>query len=766
MDQPGGPERLLDHCAHRGPVPIRTEGCNQMRHAADTSATRRLTQNLGAMLLAGAPNGLLARVRWLFLLYALLTVVVTVAQLGLSDTPALQLRVLAALGLGWLALFWVHGFRRGSFPVIGDLGAALVLFLVGVTLANPARVLTLIYAGVLFRALYGSVHRVVLWAALTFFALLGSSVVVAMQPEEFVGGYVGFAVIQIPTLGFVTGLVLLVARIINQAERASARERILSHASSALMRSARPDSFGVASLSAELNHAQERDRLNEAALETVMLLLQGTGLPATQVQVWEGITDEFRAVAARGSLAERVRRRTLQLRSLPPALAQSITEGHSIAAVGDEAALWAGALGLPRHAGAVLVQPLVVRRDLRSILTIVSDQPLPRDVTDALDTLSTQIRLVGELRQSERRFRSVVQNSSDVVTVVGPDATIRYVSPSVERVFGYAPIELQNVWMDDLAHPDDRAALLGYLYTASRQPEVTDVVHWRWRDSDGHWRDVETVGTNLVHMPDVAGVVLNTRDVSERRALERERAHLLDKTVQAAEEERTKVAADLHDGPIQRLTTMGYDLARSHRWLQKQDMERGRTILESAQKQLSTEINGLRELMVSLRPPVLDEVGLVAALHDHVKGFESRNGIQCILSTTLDRRLDPDVETALYRVAQEALTNVQKHAQATHAWVGLEVPDDGKLHLHVQDDGRGFSSEDTAARTRAGHFGLIGMHQRVRMAGGTFDIRSEPGQGTHIEATFPLPESPDSQSQDPVLPPEPTIAELRQRLRG
>src|SRR5204863_9688146 len=162
-----------------------------------------------------------------------------------------------------------------------------------------------------------------------------------------------------------------------------------------------------------------------------------------------------------------------------------------------------------------------------------------------------------------------------------------------------------------------------------------------------------------------AGVVLNTRDVSERKALERERAQLLDKTVQAAEEERSRLAAELHDGPIQRLTTMGYDLARSRRWLEKHELERGLSILESSQPQLSNEINGLRELMAALRPPVLDEVGLEAALREHVKTFMNRHGIVCSLETALDRRLDPEIETVLYRVTQEALTNVAKHAGAT-----------------------------------------------------------------------------------------------------
>ena len=692
-------------------------------------AARLLRRMLGRTVLSTAPHGLLARIRWLFLLYALVSIMVNGAQVGLAETTEPLLPLAAVLGLAWLAWYWIRGFRHGHFPLVGDLGATVVLLVVGITLTNPAHLLTLVYASVFFRSLYGSPRRVVGWTGLAFAAMVGGAAWTGLQGRGLDGGAIGLAVIQLPTLAFVTGLVLLVARIVTQSERQAAREKVLSQTGATLVK------------------ASGREALHATALDAVMTLLDGTR--DTQASIWEGTSEDMQAVATKGHLAEQSRGRTLRVRVLPEPLRSALREGRPAGASGPEATTWAAALGMPRPAdgehpkttGAVLAQPLVVRNDLRSVLTVISDSPLPGDVTDALETLSTQIGLVGELRQSERRFRSVVQNSSDVVTVVGPDATIRYVSPSVERVFGFKAAELRGVWLDDLAHPDDRAALLGYLYTASRQPEAADSVQWRWRDREGVWRDVETVGTNLVHMPDVAGVVLNTRDVSERKALERERAQLLDKTVQAAEEERTRLAAELHDGPIQRLTTMGYDLARSHRWFEKRDMDKVLSILESSQTQLSSEINGLRELMASLRPPVLDEVGLEAALREHVKTFTNRHGIACNIETALGRRLEPEIETVLYRVTQEALTNVAKHAKATHLWVSL-LAENGATELDIRDNGVGFPTNDTAALTRNGHFGLVGMRQRVEMAGGRFDIDSRPNEGVSVRATFLAAESP------------------------
>ena len=671
------------------------------------------------------PAGQLSRIRWLFLVYALIGIAVVAAQVilvpldGAQGVGGLGLRATALAGLVWLALYWSRGYRKERFSLVGDLGAALVLFGTSASFGSPTRVFTLLYASVFLRSLFDRPRRSAAWTALAFAAMAGGVAVAQQQLPQPNWDTVALVAIQLPTLAFVTGLVQLIGRIVNLSERGVQRERVLSRAAASLFQ------------------ASGRDALHETALDAVMNLLGA--IPKAQAAIWEGTSEDMTAVAAKGHRAEEVAGRTIRARTMPEPLRVALRDGQPTNAEGADAARWARALGATRPAGAVTTQPLVRRSDLRSVLVVISAEPIPDDLRDALEALSTQIALVGELRQSERRFRSVVQNSSDVVTVVGPDATIRYVSPSVERVFGYKPAELRGVWLDDLAHPDDRAALLGYLYTAARQPTADDAVQWRWRDPEGVYRDVETVGTNLVHMPDVAGVVLNTRDVSERKALERERAQLLDKTVGAAEDERTRLAAELHDGPIQRLTTMGYDLMRAHRWLEKGELHKATAILESGQQQLSTEINTLRVLMARLRPPVLDEVGLEAAIGEHMKWWEARHGVKTKFDPTLDRRLEPELETVLYRVTQEALNNVAKHARAQNLWVTLRT-DNGATQLEIRDDGLGFSTADIPRLTREGHFGLAGMRQRVEMAGGSWEVTSAPAEGVTIVARFPAGE--------------------------
>jgi two-component system NarL family sensor kinase len=220
------------------------------------------------------------------------------------------------------------------------------------------------------------------------------------------------------------------------------------------------------------------------------------------------------------------------------------------------------------------------------------------------------------------------------------------------------------------------------------------------------------------------------------RGIERaegERRRVLDRTVQAAEEERMQVAGLLHDGPIQRLAVLSYDLERAKQRMLGNPAAVAR--VEHAQAALSTEVQGLRELMASLRPPTLDEVGLEAALRDHVGAFARRSGVACSVRVDLAGRLDGELETVVYRVTQEALLNVARHAEAGRLWLELDGTGD-RVDLEIRDDGAGFEPATSSALVRGGHFGLVAMQERVEMAGGRFQLDTQPGAGVTLRAMF------------------------------
>ena len=216
-----------------------------------------------------------------------------------------------------------------------------------------------------------------------------------------------------------------------------------------------------------------------------------------------------------------------------------------------------------------------------------------------------------------------------------------------------------------------------------------------------------------------------------------ERKKMLGRVLQATEEERTRIASDLHDGPVQALAILSYNAHRARRKLSRQETEEADALMATVESSLEEEVKTLRRLMSDLRPPVLDNRGLAAALSEQASNFERDHEIASKVEVALDERLAPELETVLYRVVQESLNNIAKHAQAQH--VGIDVATSGdQVLLTVSDDGVGFQAGEEIELLKGGHYGLAGMRERVAMAGGSLDVQSSPGKGTTIAVTLPV----------------------------
>jgi two-component system, NarL family, sensor kinase len=223
--------------------------------------------------------------------------------------------------------------------------------------------------------------------------------------------------------------------------------------------------------------------------------------------------------------------------------------------------------------------------------------------------------------------------------------------------------------------------------------------------------------------------------LSRERSTQFERRRLLDRMLKATEEERTRLAAELHDGPVQRLARLGFGLERVRSRQKQGDVIGAERMLHDMQSSVFQEVKELRAMMSRLRPPVLDQRGLEDALRDRAEAIKADTGLECTVQAKLEGRLAPSLETVLYRVSQEALQNVVKHARAKHARV-LLGRDDGAVVLEVQDDGVGFQPAE--AKTDGGdHFGMLAMRERVEMIGGTCEVTSAPGKGTRVRVVLP-----------------------------
>jgi signal transduction histidine kinase len=212
---------------------------------------------------------------------------------------------------------------------------------------------------------------------------------------------------------------------------------------------------------------------------------------------------------------------------------------------------------------------------------------------------------------------------------------------------------------------------------------------------------------------------------------------LSSRVARAQEEEREHIAHELHDGLGQALTAIKLDLAAAARTM-KPEMASAAEHLAKAQRLADESLDELRRLASDLRPAALDNLGLVAALESYARGFKDRAGVAAIVEADkLEPRLPFEVETALYRICQEALTNIAKHAQAQRAVVRLQRESES-VRLTVTDDGTGFdtSAVTTTDGTLKG-IGLLSMERRAEELGGKFSIDSAPGQGTTVVVTVP-----------------------------
>jgi diguanylate cyclase (GGDEF)-like protein/PAS domain S-box-containing protein len=305
------------------------------------------------------------------------------------------------------------------------------------------------------------------------------------------------------------GLVVMrMVDLVRQQERSVARERLLS-------------SFGAA-----LVACATREEMQQAALEAIGPLLEGPGVGVLCL-----IEDDELAALARSD------RLDWPARTLPAQLSAKLLEQaveNSPYGISLEPALFAP-LELPREWSSGLVLPLPIRGGVLGLLVVARPKQASRPVRAALEALATQLalalegaRLTEEIhaQRSEARFASLVQNSSDLITVVGPDATITYQSPSSEHVLGYLPEELVGTRFDRIVAQDDAGRLLRLLADGSPYARRDgQVIECTLRHRDGQARQFEILHTNLLDDEHVRGIVLNARDISERKLFEEQLAH-------------------------------------------------------------------------------------------------------------------------------------------------------------------------------------------------------------------------------------------------
>ena len=389
------------------------------------------------------------------------------------------------------------------------------------------------------------------------------------------------------------------------------------------------------------------------------------------------------------------------------------------------------------------------KRPLAAKLPALSRRELVARLSEAEETLrairSGEVDAIVVNRQGEEKvftlqgadhtYRVFVERMNEGAAVLSSDHTVLHCNGRFARFLGARLQSVIGSSMVDLVWPDDHPKLDALLRRAAQRNCRGEI---RLQSRKGTALSVQ-LSLNPLRLDSTRAVCLIASDLSETKRAEQElrasseqlrnlAAHLLS----VREEERARISREVHDELGQSLTAVKMDLA----WLAGRLPGRNGQMLKrirSTRQLADSIIQSVRRISTELRPAVLD-LGLAAAVEWQVQDFEARSGIQCKVRLLTRDVVASNASTAMFRIFQETLTNIARHASATRADVVLQKQRD-RLVLLVHDNGRGFDQADPSLSKS---LGLLGMRERAAILGGRVNISSAPGKGTTVTAWIPL----------------------------
>jgi len=339
---------------------------------------------------------------------------------------------------------------------------------------------------------------------------------------------------------------------------------------------------------------------------------------------------------------------------------------------------------------------------------------------------------------SERNYRQLFENASDAIWVHDLEGNITAANEAAAKLVGYSTEELKKMNVRKFLS-EESLNLTGQIRQKllEREP-VEQLYEQRMMRKDGT-EAILLLSTNLVtENGKPTGFQHIARDVTEERRMQDSLRYYLSQITKVQEEERKRIARDLHDDTSQVL----YALSRQVDNFTRDNVAltpNQATFLKELRQQLNNTLEGIHRFTQELRPPMLDDLGLSAALRWQVSDLEKRSGVEAELTVSgIERRCSAEVELIIFRIVQEALRNVEKHAQASRVEVAIEFGE-GKTKVSICDNGKGFDLKGSLADLpRTGKLGLAGMEERVRLLNGTLKIESESGKGTRVMIEVPI----------------------------
>ncbi len=358
-------------------------------------------------------------------------------------------------------------------------------------------------------------------------------------------------------------------------------------------------------------------------------------------------------------------------------------------------------------------------------------------------------RAEGALRKSEENYRNLIETMSEGLGVQDKNGLIVFMNKRACEILGYELEELIGKPITSVYDEENQKILREQMAQRHEGKRQSYEIAWTRKDG-GKIFTIIAPSPLFDERGNYEGSIAIFTDISDRKLTEealqqyaREMKNLSSHLVNVQEAERRQVARELHDEIGQALTGLNFTLET----MESLPEELIRNELKKAHAQVDELMSRVRDMSLSLRPSMLDDLGLLPALLWHFRRYTAQTNIHVTFKhSRLDGRFEPEIETAVYRVVQEALTNVARHASTDKAEVLLMLENDA-LEIRVQDSGKGF--DPGAASARGDTSGLSGMRERAELLGGRMTIESAPGTGTSLTVRVPLRErSPQKPSED------------------
>ena len=358
-------------------------------------------------------------------------------------------------------------------------------------------------------------------------------------------------------------------------------------------------------------------------------------------------------------------------------------------------------------------------------------------VAELEERIAERKRVEAALRESEERYRELFENARDAIYVHDLNGKYVSINHAAEQLSGYTREEIighsftEFISTEHIIHVRDN--FCGKLAKRGETTYEVEVIA-----KDGRRVPVEVSSRAIYENGVIVGVQGTARDITERKQAQDALQMFSRQLIEAQEEEPRRIARELHDQIGQVLTAVKMNLHTVQSVCNGTDAG---TYIKDNIEAVDEALRLVRDLSVDLRPPLLDDLGLVTALRCYVVRYAKRTGTVTDVIIKLkdqNERFSRELETACFRIAQEALTNIVRHARATHVWVKLRK-EDGLLVLSVKDNGGGFDPEALRRRApRVATLGLLGMQERAHSVGGVIEINSQISKGTEIRLKLPL----------------------------